>query len=339
MDFELLDRIDDAKWEQMIAPWPGRSIFHHAAWLRFLAESRPNLRLVRHRLVQEGITRGYFVGFIEKKGPFLTMGSPLYGWWTDFMGPVSDDNLDVAAFLQTLEEWCHRERIPFVQIGHPALPFDAMCRAGYLVNTMSLYRIFLANSESEMWNHLSGKCRNRIRKGQKSGLTVEECGDDSVVEEYYAQHIDVFAHQGLPAKYPVRTVKALVKNLREADMILCLKICRNGETVATGLFPHDDKYLYSFGIASWIKFRSLCPNELLYWSAMQWGGTRGLECFVIGGKYRETPSGGIFKEKFNAEIIPFQRFTKTLTLSMKTVYWLYRTTESIRSKCIQKNVS
>ena len=90
MQFELLDRIDDAKWDRMIAPWPGRLIFHQAAWLRFLIDSRPDLRLVRHKLVRGSSTKGFFVGFIEKKGPFLMMGSPLYGWFTDFMGPVSD---------------------------------------------------------------------------------------------------------------------------------------------------------------------------------------------------------------------------------------------------------
>ena len=333
MDLELLDRIDDAQWDQMIAPWPGRTIFHNAAWLKFLTDSRPNLRLVRHRLVQEGITKGYFVGLVEKKGPFLALGSPLYGWWTDFMGPVADHDLDVASFLEALEGWCRAEGVKFIQLGHPALPVDTMCQAGYLVNTLSLYRIPLADSESEMWGHLSGKCRNRIRKGLNSGLTFEECGDDSVVEEYYAQHKDVFAHQGLPPKYPLKTVRALVGNLRKAEMILCVKIRFDGETVATGLFPHDDRYLYSFGIASWIKSRSLCPNELLYWSAMQWGRTRGLTHFMIGGKYRNPPSGGIFKEKFNAETFPFQRFTKTLTPSMRAAYWLYRSTESILSKC------
>ncbi|MGA7878858.1 MAG: GNAT family N-acetyltransferase [Desulfoferrobacter sp.] len=338
MQFELLDRIDDAKWDRMIAPWPGRLIFHQAAWLRFLIDSRPDLRLVRHKLVRGSSTKGFFVGFIEKRGPFLMMGSPLYGWFTDFMGPVSDHALDVPAFLHALEKWCLKENVPFVQIGHPALPADNMSRAGYLVNTMSLYRIPLANSEKTMWEHLSGKCRNRIRKGQRSGLSVEECYDDSIVEEFYAQHTDVFAHQGLSPKYPVNTVKALVKNLQEAGMILCLKICYEGETAATGLFPHDDQYLYSFGIASWIKFRHLCPNELLYWSAMQWGETRGLKGFMIGGKYREPPSGGIFKEKFNAEIIPFQRFTKTLTLSMRAVYWLYRISERIRSQPGPKSV-
>ena len=93
-------------------------------------------------------------------------------------------------------------------------------------------------------------------------------------------------------------------------MILCLKICYEGETAATGLFPHDDQYLYSFGIASWIKFRHLCPNELLYKREKKKKKNRGLKGFMIGGKYREPPSGGIFKKKFNAKIIPYKRFNK-----------------------------
>lgn len=324
MKLETLEGISDNEWDNTIASWPGRMIYHQADWLQFIADSRPGIRLVRHRLIQDGVTRGYFAGFIEKKGPFLMLGSPLFKWLTDFMGPVSDSDLDVELFIHALEAWCLKEHIQFLQIGHPMLPVDVMRRAGYTVNDMSLYSIALSNSEAVMWERLSGKCRNRIRKGQKSGLYVEECHDETIVEEYYAQHTDVFALQGLPPKYPIRTVRALVHNLQKSGMVLCLRIRHSGTTVATGIFPHDNQRLYSFGIASWVCYRNMCPNELLYWSAMQWGGTRGMKSFCIGGKYREPPSGGLFKDKFNSEIIPFRRYAKPLSPSIRMAYWAFQ---------------
>jgi lipid II:glycine glycyltransferase (peptidoglycan interpeptide bridge formation enzyme) len=186
-----------------------------------------------------------------------------------------------------------------------------------------------------MWQHITGKCRNRIRKGQKSGLRVEQCDDISIVEDYYAQHTDVFDHQGLPPKYPLKTVHALVHNLMSAGMLLAIRIRYKGETVATGLFPHDNRYLYSFGIAAWVKYRHLCPNELLYWSAMQWGGSHGLQRFSIGGKYRQPPSGGVFKEKFNGELIPVLRYAKALSPVLGMAYQAYSILREIRSRSNQ----
>jgi len=332
MKLEPFSGIGDKEWDNAIAPWQGHMIYHQTAWLKFIADHQPGLQLVRHRLIQDNMTRGYFAGFIEKKGPFLMLGSPLYGWITDFMGPISDEDLDVEAFLRSLESWCRKKRIQFLQIGHPFLPEEIMCRAGYVVNKMSFYRIPLSSSENAMWQHITGKCRNRIRKGQKNGLRVEKCDDISIVEEYYAQHTDVFANQGLPPKYPIKTVHSLVHNLMAADMILALRILHKGESVATGLFPHDKQHIYSFGIASWVKCRNLCPNELLYWSVMQWGGTHGLQSFSIGDKYRQAPSGGVFKEKFNSEVIPFRRYAKALSPVLGMVYRAYSMLRDIRSR-------
>jgi hypothetical protein len=117
-----------------------------------------------------------------------------------------------------------------------------------------------------------------------------------------------------------------------ADMILALRILHKGESVATGLFPHDNRHIYSFGIASWVKCRNLCPNELLYWSVMQWGGTHGLQSFSIGDKYRQAPSGGVFKEKFNSEVIPFRRYAKALSPVLGMVYRAYSMLRDIRSR-------
>ncbi len=322
----------DHEWDNLIAPWQGCMIYHHSAWLRFIADSTPGLRLIRFRVVENNVTAGYFAGFIAQKGPFLVLGSPLYGWNTDFMGPISDEQLDLPKFLHTMESWCRRNHIHFLQMGHPALPEEAMRQAGYLVNRMSHYQIPLSTSEERMWQQLRGKCRNRIRKGIANGLSVEKCDDSSIVQEFYAQHTDVFARQALAPNYPLSTVHSLVRNLLEAEGLLALRIRSNGETIATGLFPHDNSHLHSFGIASWGKERAACPNELLYWSAMQWGGRHGLQSFTIGGQYRQSPSGGVFKQKFNGELVPFLRYAKALSPPLNVAYRAYGMWRDFRSR-------
>jgi hypothetical protein len=323
MKLETLPGIQDSEWDRNIVGCQGSLIYHHAAWLKFITAIRPDLRLIRYRLMSDNKVRGYFAGFLEKKGPLLILGSPLYGCFTDFMGPISDNLLDVEIFLNTLESWCQKERVHFLQLAHPFLSEKNMCRKGYVVNRMSVYSIPLSRSENAMWQHITGKCRNRIRKGQKNGLRVEICTDISIVEDFFAQHKDVFTHQGLPLKYSFKTVYSLVQNLMPAGMLLAIRIRYKDQTIATGLFPHDNRYLYSFGIASWVKYRHLCPNELLYWRAMKWGGNMGLQSFNIGGKYRQPTTGGVFKEKFNGELIPVLRYVKAMSPLLGIAYRSY----------------
>jgi len=332
MKLEPLTGIQDIEWDRTIAGWQGKLIFHHSAWLKFMKANRPDLRLMRFRLINDNKIKGYFVGFLNKKGPFLIIGSPLYGCFTDFMGPISDNSLEVETFLKALESWCRKERVHFLQLGHPILSEKEMCRKGYVVNRMSVYNVPLSSSENTMWQHITGKCRNRIRKGYKNGLRVELCNDMSIVEDYYAQHTDVFAHQGLPPKYPIKTVNSLVHNLMPAGMLLAIRIRYKGQSIATGLFPHDNRYLYSFGIAAWTKYRHLCPNELLYWSAMQWGGNQGLQSFYIGGKYRQPTTGGVFKKNFNGEVVPVLRYVKAMSPLLRMAYRSYCILRDMRTR-------
>jgi hypothetical protein len=57
---------------------------------------------------------------------------------------------------------------------------------------------------------------------------------------------------------------------------------------------------------------------------MQWGGRHGLHHFTVGSKYREPPTGGVFKEKFNADRVPFIRYAKALSPILRGVYRIQR---------------
>ena len=308
MEFLSIESISPQAWDESIATCGNPLIYHHASWLRFLEETRPG-KMVRFRIEDSGETAGYFAGMLTKKGPLTLLGSPLTGWVTDYLGPVVRNGADIDEIVGALEKTCRRLRVDFLQVGSPVLPPELMRRRGYGVSEMKVFRIPLEADRDRMWRRLDGKCRNRIRKAERKGLEVRPCELDSFVDDYHAQHVDVFARQGLPPKYPIGVVRSLHRNLKARGQILCLRVVHDGRTVATGLFPHDAEHLYSFGIASRGADLSLCPNEILYWTAMCRGAELGLGSFSIGGNYRKPASGGNFKKKFHGEEVSIYRYT------------------------------
>jgi lipid II:glycine glycyltransferase (peptidoglycan interpeptide bridge formation enzyme) len=104
------------------------------------------------------------------------------------------------------------------------------------------------------------------------------------------------------------------------------------EVIATGIFPHDDRHVYSISTASRLHARSLYPNELLYWTAMDLAGRSGMQELSIGDNYRTPASGGKFKDKFNGDYVPVYRYLRNYSSLAKYAREGYR----ILTRCRQR---
>jgi hypothetical protein len=125
-----LDAADVARWDELIAPYDSRGLFHRPVWLDYLAASR---RIeVRFWAIREGTrTVGYFCGGILRRGPFRVLGSPLKSWGTNFMGPLLEPGVDQAALVRALGDLARREGLAMIELEHPDLSVPALAAAGY----------------------------------------------------------------------------------------------------------------------------------------------------------------------------------------------------------------
>src|SRR6266702_1957691 len=106
---EPLGEHEAARWDELIAPYESRQLFHRKVWRDYLAAShRIDVRLWAFR--DRNSIVGYFCGGALRKGPFRILGSPLTGWGTNFLGPVANCDFDQRAFLKALDELAHLER-------------------------------------------------------------------------------------------------------------------------------------------------------------------------------------------------------------------------------------
>lgn len=312
MELEPIHEIDADVWDQEIAGYASKLLFHQSAWLKFLEETQQG-QVVRFRILNGSTVAGYFAGLLIMKGFFKILGSPLIGWKTDHMGPIVNQGFDLASFLPALDDACRAMGVHLVQLAHPWLNPDLMNRHGYDMDGWMVFVVPLTRDEESMWRAVTGKCRNRVRKGLQNCLRVEAWDGPGFVEEYYSQFIEVFSRQGTHPYYSMEMVQSLVRNLWP-DNLLCLRVKLEEKTIATGIFVHDDHHVYSFGSASRTEYLKYYPNELLFWTVMKHFGAEGKLDFCIGGNYRVPASGGKFKEKFNGRQQAVFRHTKCYSL-------------------------
>jgi SAM-dependent methyltransferase len=277
-------------------------VFHRRAWLDYLTASRGvDVRL--WAISNATTTLGYFCAGSLKKGPFRILGSPLTGWGTNTLGPVFDQDIDHAHFLETLDALADDERVATIELESRILSENALEAAGYEPVGAWTYVVPL-REPATMWRVLDPTCRNRVRKATKAGLFVQDAHDPDFVEEYYKQYATVMRQKGMPPHYSLEDPKLLFAHLKTADCLFALRVKHpSGRVLATGLFPHDDRAMYFWGGASSVDALHLCPNDLLHWTAMCLAAERGLLTYNMSGH-------GRFKRKFGGTLTLVKRWHK-----------------------------
>lgn len=310
--------ISDEEWDNLIIAYESKTLFHHSAWLRFIGQTQ-NAEVARFKIVDGDNLVGYFAALIEKKGPFKVFSSPRQGYNTPYMGPIVNSNYDQAGFINALEEYCKTNCIDQLEISSIYLDPLSMRRNGYSCSKKGVTCIVgLSEDESLMWGRLDRKsCRSAIHQAEHYNLAAEEADDAEVITEYYQQLKEVFARQHLALPYRIDRVKTLFDCLRREDKIFAMRVKYNNQTIATGLFPHDDKMVYFFGGASWRKYQYLRPNDLLHWAMMKTAGRGGILKYDMGG-------GGNFKAKFGGKEIELYRWSKSFNLLTKIARSIYK---------------
>jgi SAM-dependent methyltransferase len=335
-DLAPLSPADLANWDEIVDGFESRSLFHRSSWLGYLAASR-NLDIRRWAIREGDETLGYLCGGILRMGPFRILGSPLRSWGTNMMGPLIGDAVDQDRFLRALEALARRERLSMIEIENPILSSERLTAAGFERVPDLTYFVKLSPDEASMWDSLESECRNRVRKSQQSGVTVEDTTDPAVVDEYYDFYTRLMDRKGRRAPFGRETVRLLFEHLKKADQLFALR-ARDaaGRTIAVGLFPHDEETVYFWSGASDDAAHALCPNDLLHWTVMQLSAARDLQTYNMSGH-------GRFKRKFGGSLVEVSRWHKCYSRSARWAragyqYWFTRWS-TLNTRRVEQSVS
>jgi len=330
MKLELIDDVTLEKWDEAIAPYESTMLFHQSAWLNFLVATNHGT-LLRFRIRDQNSIQGYFVALLQRKGFLNLLGSPLTGWRTDYMGPIVNKGFDQEKFLIAVDDLARLCKIDFFQIGNPFFDSKILSKMGYTMGDWHAFVIDLYPDPETIWRNVSSKCRNRIRKGRENGLVVENCEDPAFIDEYYSQLQEVCARKNISPHHSLTLIRSLYRHL-SPKYLFTLRVKHGTETVATGLFIHDNHTVSSFGIASRTKYLHLCPNELLNWTVMTRAGELGLRQFIIGHNYRLPKGVAQFKKKFTCREVSIYRYSKTYSAMAKVGHELHKVMYAVKSE-------
>lgn len=318
MKLEIFDvRPDD--WDVLIQRYQSKTLFHETAWHNHLMDIHPRGRMVYGRLRDGNTTVGHYCGLRVRKMGIPVHGSPLGGTGTNFMGPLIDEHVDMTPVVDALGTGILRwGRSLHLELSNPMLDEELMKRAGYHVQPGVTHLCEVPAGEEDAWGYIRSTARNRVRKSRKQKVVLERTTDPAIVDRYYEQFGEVYGKQNMALPWGIERVRSLFDRLHGAGRLLALWAKHDERVIATGLFPYDDRCIYFWGGASWLKDQHLYPNEHLQWEVLRFAAEEEIPLYNMCGGMSQ------FKNKFGGEDVGYNTYYRSRWPILKRARNLYR---------------
>lgn len=156
-------------------------------------------------------------------------------------------------------------------------------------------RIILSDkTEDDIWDGFSTKCRNQVRKAQKSNLKIDISSNKESIDKFYSLYCKTMKYHGSPA-----LPKRLFQNLKQEFKFNVVSAIKGTQIFASLILLFDDNIAWVPWAASERSKLNLCPNHLIYWEAIKLSLEKSISIFDFG----RSPFGGAtfhFKEQWGA---------------------------------------
>ncbi len=287
---------DDDEFLQYVASEPAASIYHHPRWLRTIEAS---YRLSPfHLLARNG---GRACGFLPLygmrtiRGERVGVSSP----FSNYGGPLAQDTVTEQRLLEAAAATAVRERWSYLELKHrhAAKDADGWSRVDHFCSPVLDLR---SMDEEEIWTKkVRGKTRNQVRKAQKSGLVLRE-GLDREFDDFLSIYAECMRDLGTPGHG-----RSWFSNLRDqlGSRLTNLVVYQDERPIGGALLLHEAKGAILQVCLCLRAYLASCPNNLLYWGAIERGVKAGWE-YIDFGRSRVDEGTYKFKLQWGAEPRP-----------------------------------
>jgi len=212
----------------------------------------------------------------------------------DYGGPLVRNSTALDALYEHAIELANSNDCETIEFRNTAaMPYEMYLRTDKVCLLLPL----ACNSE-DVWKGLRPQIRNRIRRAEKSGVTVIN-GQHELLDDFYRLWTTRMRELGTPC-YSRKLFGAILDTFSNNSRIF---IAHSNGKVAAALFSYafNGCALTRWG-AALREYDSLSPNYLLNWSAVEFYCRAGMKWFDFG---RCTTGSGqhAFKKRWGAQTV------------------------------------
>ena len=274
---------DRERWDDYVLRAPGSHFGQTTAWMEL---TRQAFGCERDAWLAEenGAVRGVLPLFLKRSGVLFSPPG----------GLLADHEAVAQALLAPARERVRRDRLLYLELRDQRREWSGL-ETNHEHVTLELE---LAGDPDRQWKGFDAKLRNQIRKGEKSGFTAR-WGSDGVAA-FYRVFLECMRDLGTPILGGGYFRSALEAMGPRADVLI---LETQGEPAGAMFVVAHGETLADPWAASLRRYFPRCPNQVLYWEAIQHALRRGLKRFDFG-RSQWGSNTFQFKQQWGARPVP-----------------------------------
>ena len=210
--------------------------------------------------------------------------------WFDFATPYGyggwliEGNGNRKELFQEYVDWCRGNNIvsEFVRY-HPVLNNYELSLDFYDVMSLGGTIAMNLDSPAAIWNNLTSKNRNMVRKAQKSGVVIYNGRYPEIYEKFRTVYNRTMDKDKADSYYYFERdfYQSLLNDLSEEAQVFYAEL--NKKIIAASIILATNGHLNYHLSGSLREYQNLAPSNLLLYKAALWGSANGCKTFHLGG--------------------------------------------------------
>jgi len=209
-------------------------------------------------------------------------------------GLLADDAAVAEALLAPAREEVRRDRLVLLELRDQRVAWPGLETSDEHLTMV----LDLARDASEQWSAFDAKLRNQIRKGEKAGF--ERAWGRDRANAFHRVLLENMRDLGTPIR-SASYYRLALELLGEAADLLVITLA-GAPAGAMFTVRHRDTLMDPWA-SSLRRYFAHCPNQVLYWEALQRAIGQGLTRFDFGRSQWDSPTFR-FKQQWGAKPVP-----------------------------------
>lgn len=211
-------------------------------------------------------------------------------------GEISENNM--IQFMKLYQQYCLSEGVISEFIRYSPILNNSKYTSGFYenINIRDTVAIDLNGNEEELWQNITSKNRNMIRKALKNNIVIKHGISVEIKKQFMDIYIDTMKRDDAEEYYYFNTefFESIFDDLKENVTIFYAEL--NGNIIAASIVLYNDKYAHYHFSGIRREYMNLAANNLLLYGVASWANTNGIIKFHLGGGY-SSRNDSLFKFK------------------------------------------
>lgn len=211
-----------------------------------------------------------------------------YGYGGPLFLDYKNENLEdlIMDYRKDFDNYCKENNIisEFIRF-HPLIENHIKMNSYMEVLNIRETVYMKLDTEEHIWENISSKCRNMIRKAQKNNVNIIISDNKDDLDEFIEIYTNTMIKNNaqdyyfFDRKFFENTYDLLKGNIK------IFKAIYDGKCISSALIMSYGEYIHYHFSGSDINYGNIAANNLLIYEAAIWGLKNGFKYFHLGGGY------------------------------------------------------